>query len=312
MTVLTESRQTTAAYIVSEAANIYRSREEITLVGTVALLAGTVLGRAATAAAVSVADGTNTGEGALTLASPAYAANVRNGDYSIVCIGGTYTVTKGAVVGTGNGVLTVASPAFAAGVKEGVYKVLFVEPETDLGSFVVEDPDGIVVGQGVVGAAFDGVVKFAIADGSTDFVAGSYFPLTVAAAVPAGGGVFSVTAPDGTALANATEGAAYTTEIKFQIDASGTDFAIGDSFTVTAVASEGVYKALDPDATDGAQTARALLYEGCTPTTAGIKATVTARDTEVQATMLTWPEGITATQKQAAIDALETHGIVQR
>ncbi|MCO5250986.1 MAG: head decoration protein [Candidatus Kapabacteria bacterium] len=96
-------------------------------------------------------------------------------------IGAFDAVTAEAGAGnTGNGVLTLADPAHAVGVKAGVYKVVFVQPVTDLGSFVVEDPDGIIIGSGVVGTAFDGVVKFTIADGLTDFVAGDSFNITVA------------------------------------------------------------------------------------------------------------------------------------
>jgi len=99
---------------------------------------------------------------------------------------GAITVEGGALVGTGNGVLTLANPAYAAGVKAGVYKVVFVEPATDLGAFIVEDPDGIIVGRGNVGTAFTGIVKFTIADGSTDFLASSYFPVTVTKAAGSG------------------------------------------------------------------------------------------------------------------------------
>lgn len=93
---------------------------------------------------------------------------------------GVFNATAGAVVGTGNGVITMATPNTGAGVKLGVYNVNFVEPITNLGTFQVEDPDGVVVGNGFVGTAFTGVVKFTIADGSTDFLAGDRIPITVA------------------------------------------------------------------------------------------------------------------------------------
>ncbi len=83
---------------------------------------------------------------------------------------------------TGDGVLTLANPAFGAGVKAGVYQAVFIEPATNAGAFIVEDPDGIQVGEGNVGVAFDGVVKFTIADGATDFVAGDGFDVTVTGA----------------------------------------------------------------------------------------------------------------------------------
>lgn len=81
--------------------------------------------------------------------------------------------------GTGNGVLTLADPASAQDVKAGAYKVVFTEPATDLGRFQVFDPDGNLDGTGIVGTAYTGSVKFTIADGSTDFVVGDTFTLTV-------------------------------------------------------------------------------------------------------------------------------------
>lgn len=94
----------------------------------------------------------------------------------------TTSITVAADAGnTGNGTLTKADPAFAAGVKVGVYRVTCVEPGTDVGTFVVEDPDGIEIGIATVGVAFDDVLKFTIADGATDFVAGDVFTLTVGA-----------------------------------------------------------------------------------------------------------------------------------
>ncbi len=98
--------------------------------------------------------------------------------------GGTGTVTVGdpVFVGTGNGALTKADPAYGAGVKAGRYKAICIEPATDAGTFAVEDPDGVVIGTATVGVAFDGVVKFTIADGSQNFVAGDTFSLPVSMA----------------------------------------------------------------------------------------------------------------------------------
>lgn len=82
--------------------------------------------------------------------------------------------------GTGNG--TMGAITLGATVKPGVYRVVFVEPNTNLGSFYVEDPDGVTVGTGVVGTAFTGGgLTFTIADGATDFVSGDRFTITLAA-----------------------------------------------------------------------------------------------------------------------------------
>lgn len=84
-----------------------------------------------------------------------------------------------AFAGTGNGVLTVANPNSTGKIKDGAYSVVFIEPTTNLGTFEVRDPSGRSVGTGVVGTAFNKEIKFTIADGSTDFIAGDSFTLTV-------------------------------------------------------------------------------------------------------------------------------------
>jgi hypothetical protein len=64
----------------------------------------------------------------------------------------------------------------------GDYKVVFTQPNTNLGTFDVEDPSGKIIGTGNVGTAFKGGgLSFTIADGSSDFVAGDGFVVTVAA-----------------------------------------------------------------------------------------------------------------------------------
>lgn len=94
-------------------------------------------------------------------------------------------VAAGAGVGganTGNGAFTAhASAPTQAGAVAGVYKVVFIEPAANLGTFQVERPDGSIVGQGVVGTEFNNEIRFTIADGATDFVAGDGFAVTVGA-----------------------------------------------------------------------------------------------------------------------------------
>ncbi len=82
---------------------------------------------------------------------------------------------------TGNGVLTLASPAYVTGAQVGAYRAVFIEPATDLGNFVVFDPSGVEVAKGTVGSAFSNQIAFTIADGATDFVAGDAFVITVVA-----------------------------------------------------------------------------------------------------------------------------------
>ncbi len=79
----------------------------------------------------------------------------------------------------GNGVLTLANPSALFEAKDGPYTVRFDEPVANAGAFQVFDPEGALVGDGKVGVAFVGPVRFTIADGATDFAAGDGFTVTV-------------------------------------------------------------------------------------------------------------------------------------
>lgn len=102
-------------------------------------------------AAGSVLGRVNTG----TASSTAYAGNTGNGTM---------------------GTVTVSGPA-----KPGVYALTIIEPGSNVGTFIVTDPDGVFVGQGDVAAAFSaGGLAFTLADGATDFAAGDGFTIAVA------------------------------------------------------------------------------------------------------------------------------------
>lgn len=89
--------------------------------------------------------------------------------------------TGAAVAGnTGNGTIT-ASPTVGAAAKSGVYRITCIAAGTDTGTFLVEDPDGITIGDAVVGTPFTTHLTFTIADGATDFAVGDAFTITVAA-----------------------------------------------------------------------------------------------------------------------------------
>jgi hypothetical protein len=85
--------------------------------------------------------------------------------------------------GTGNGVLTPdATTPILAGAQIGAYKAVCIEPGANVGTFAVYDPQGVFLGNHVVaGTAFAKEIKFAIADGATDFIAGDAFTINVAA-----------------------------------------------------------------------------------------------------------------------------------
>lgn len=145
MTTLTEGPRT-GEFIISEAEG-ERSRDQITLASGNNLPAGRVLGTVISAA----------------------------------------TVTSAAKAGgnTGNGTFTVdATTPLLPGGKLGVYTLRCIAAATNNGTFRLEDPDGRVLGDIVMAAGAGAVadqVKGALADGSTDFVVGDGFDITVSA-----------------------------------------------------------------------------------------------------------------------------------
>lgn len=181
MTTLTEGLHA-AEFILSEA-NFHRSRDAITVSLSAVLGAGTVLGRLGTGAALSAASaakaGGNTGNGALTL-------------------DGTTPVLNGA--------------------KVGVYTVRCIAAATNSGTFRVEDPNGVVKGDVAVGATFSDEIKFAIADGSSDFIVGDGFDITVTAGGNKGEyKKLNLTGTDGSQIASAV--------LYADVDASAADAA---------------------------------------------------------------------------------------
>ena len=123
------------------------------------------------------------------------------------------TATSAANAGnTGTGAMGAVT--VSAGAKLGVHKLTIIHAATDAGTFELEGPDGIIVGEGTVGAAFSKVgLAFTLAD-ATDFVVGDGFTITVAA----GSGKYTLhnnAAADGSEVAYAV--------LLEDIDASGGD-----------------------------------------------------------------------------------------
>jgi hypothetical protein len=101
-----------------------------------------------------------------------------------------------AALGTnvGNGVMGAVT--LGAGAMEGDYTLTIIEPGSNVGAFMVEDPLGRLVGHGNVASAFAaGGLSFTLADGATDFVSGDSFKITVAAGTKYG--PFDPAATDG-------------------------------------------------------------------------------------------------------------------
>jgi hypothetical protein len=90
---------------------------------------------------------------------------------------GDATVTAGAGNTVGSG--TINSVTLGANVKQGRYTVMCIEPASNAGQFMLEDPNGNVVGKVTVAVAYSGQLGFTITD-ATDFVAGDHFFIDVA------------------------------------------------------------------------------------------------------------------------------------
>lgn len=210
MTTFTEPYR--PSEIISSEAPGTLSRETVTVAaGAGAITAGMVLGKRTQANAAAVVTGsiattvltvTAVTSGALSVGQTISGSGVTAGT-KITALGtglggtGTYTVDTSQTASsttitataayatalsgnTGNGAMGAIT--VSAGAKLGSYTLVVVSPGTNVGNFIVTDPDGIFVGQGDVAAGFSaGGLAFTLADGSTDFVAGDGFTITIAA-----------------------------------------------------------------------------------------------------------------------------------
>ena len=142
MGVTLQEGNRTGEFLLSDAGMRSRDKCIVTIAGAIALASGTLLGKITNAATAPVA--------------AAVAGNTGNGTM---------------------GTVTAGDDAIA-----GVYTLTIVEPASDAGSFIVEDPEGRNVGNGEVAVAFSGGgLGFTLADGSNNFAAGDQFTITVAA-----------------------------------------------------------------------------------------------------------------------------------
>lgn len=91
------------------------------------------------------------------------------------------TPTTGTKTGTGNGTMT--GVLGGRETKIGIYKAICIDASIS-GSeiFAVYDPDGVRLEDATVGVAYsNNHISFTINDGTTDFIVGDYFTVTVAA-----------------------------------------------------------------------------------------------------------------------------------
>lgn len=97
------------------------------------------------------------------------------------CTGAPTLTAAAAALGTNTGNGTFGAITVDDSVaRAGVYTLTIIEPGANVGTFVVEDPDGVQIGDGVVASAFNaGGLAFTLTDGATDFAAGDTFRITV-------------------------------------------------------------------------------------------------------------------------------------
>lgn len=90
------------------------------------------------------------------------------------------TATAAAVAGNTGATTITANPTVGAAAKPGVYRLTCVLGGAT-GRFIVEDPDGIVIGHAIVGTEFTTHLTFTLTDGNPDATVGDAFTITVAA-----------------------------------------------------------------------------------------------------------------------------------
>ncbi len=128
----------------------------------------------------------------------------------------------------------------------------------------------------------------------------------------ANAGAFIVENPLGEIIGHGTVAVAFAAGgLSFTLADGATDFAAGDSFTLT-VASGTKYTKFDPAATDGTEVATSILYADVDATNGDLPGVVHVRDCEVASSKLTWGAAADAGQKAAALAQLAALGIIAR
>jgi len=160
---------------------------------------------------------------------------------------------------------------------------------------------GTNTGNGVFGAVTVGATA----------QAGDYKVRITKAAANAGD--FQVVDPQGDVVGLGTVAVAFAGGgLAFTLADGATDFAVGDSWTVTVAAGSLKFKTWNPTNTDGSQVAVAVLVGPVDATDADQRATIIARSAEVNAHSLTYVGGATDNQKAAAATQLAAVGIIVR
>ncbi len=121
--------------------------------------------------------------------------------------------------------------------------------------------------------------------------------------------------PDGIEIGQSTHGVAFNKEIKFTITAGGTPNVAGDAFEITIAAEAPDFDVVpfNPVGTDGSKEPYGYSPYGAVTGAGQTKQiALLVRSCELNGNCINWPAGITASQKQDAIEALEKRGIIVR
>ena len=122
-------------------------------------------------------------------------------------------------------------------------------------------------------------------------------------------GDFKLADPNGVQVGTGDVAGAFSGEISFTLADGGTDFAAGDSFTISVTLTSEVYTALPNDASEEAV---AIALDNYDATSAAKDGAAVVRDAEVNDAELTWPSGQSAANKTVAQNQLKDNGVIFR
>jgi hypothetical protein len=178
---------------------------------------------------------------------------------------------------------------------------------------VLNDAGVEVTVAAVAGNAGNGVLTPANPAYAKNAKHGKYLAVCIAAA--ANGGRFRVDDPGGREVGEVNVGAAFAKQVKFTIADGAVDFAVGDTFEITVDLDAGgeTVVAWNPTANDGTEVAACLpLYREKTGVGERKAIATMARDAEIKAEVVAWPDGVTADQQEVALQQLAMNGLIAR
>lgn len=294
------------------------SRENLTVKSGEVLPILSVIGKITNATPTTgAAAAGNTGDGTMT--GVAAGNEVQIGTYTATCVtgggsGATTTPATGTADGGNTGANLMTGVSAGASAQAGTYTMTCIDA-TNAGAeiFEVKAPNGAVLPPATVAVAYvNAQISFTLTDPGAKAIVGDIFTV-LATAADGNSGTFAITAPDGTALPEATVAVAYANgHLGFTINDGAADYAVGDIFTVAVAAGSGQAVEVDASAVDGSQKAYGFLAGAVDATSAAKPGVVVVRDAIIVSTDLAWPSGATPDQKTAWLADLDAAGIVVR